>query len=283
MTITALEALTGKTYLSYSSVDTLMSCGQKFKLERVDRVPTGDAWYFLGGKAVHTATELLDQAIIENTDAPSVEEAWTRAWTEQLNTVDDPGSLRVGGRASKAWPDKENQDWWAHHGAVFVKAWDDWRAARLADGWTLYGIETPFDVLIGSTRVKGFIDRVFITDDGEPLVCDIKTGSHAPGSSLQLGVYRHGARRSLGIDPLLGSYWMARKDEQPPQLSLLHYSDDYLGRFFDKARAIIEQELFVPHPTSLCGTCLVAPWCPAMGGTEPVPGHFTTNKEGVAA
>ena len=57
-------------------------------------------------------------------------------------------------------------------------------------------VETPFDIMIGDTVVRGRIDAVFADDDGGFTVVDWKTGEPPTTAealqhnAIQLGVYR---------------------------------------------------------------------------------------------
>lgn len=51
--------------LSYSQMETLLSCGEKYRLTKIVGVPEKPAWYLIGGSAVHTATEAYDLAARE--------------------------------------------------------------------------------------------------------------------------------------------------------------------------------------------------------------------------
>lgn len=258
-----LEALTGSAYLSFSSMESWLNCGEKYRLEKVVKVAQTPAWYLLGGSAVHEATELLDLGKVDTPD-----EAWQIAWDKQLATVEDESVVRAGGRASKAWPNKENKDWWAENGLVMVRDYHGHMQQMLADGWTILGIETPFNLDLGGVLIRGFIDRVMANPNGEAEVHDIKAGTREPAWTLQLGVYAHGAEQALGIRPSVGRYYMARTASLTQPASLLHYTPDRLTDWFGKARQAIEAEVFVPHVTSMCVSCSVRDFCAAVGGTK---------------
>lgn len=49
--------------LSYSQMETLLSCGEKYRLTKIVQVPEQPAWYLIGGSAVHQATEAYDLAL----------------------------------------------------------------------------------------------------------------------------------------------------------------------------------------------------------------------------
>lgn len=270
--MSTLEALTGRNYLSYSALNTLNDCGERFRLERVVQVPQTQAWWFIGGSAFHLATEWLDRGEQEDPLA-----AWRHALEQELAEAAPDGdysAIRAGGRASKQWPNKENLDWWAANGPQLVSDYVAWREGKKSEGWQLFdgpagpAIEVPIAIGFDDVLVKGFIDRVFVNGDGELIVVDLKTGNHKPASSLQLGVYALGVERHLGVRPILGSYYMARKAELSEPASLLHFSPELVGQWFSKAKKIIEAELFMPHVTSLCGTCSVSEYCAAVGGPK---------------
>jgi hypothetical protein len=48
-------------HLSPSSINTLLSCGERFRLEKVVRVPSRPMWGGVGGSVVHKLTEELDR------------------------------------------------------------------------------------------------------------------------------------------------------------------------------------------------------------------------------
>lgn len=47
-------------HASYSSFTSYLKCGYSYWLERAVKVPQDPAWWFLGGGAVHTASEWYD-------------------------------------------------------------------------------------------------------------------------------------------------------------------------------------------------------------------------------
>lgn len=51
---------TAPSYISYSQFSTWLDCGEKYRLTRVVQVSEDPAWFLVGGKAVHTATEAID-------------------------------------------------------------------------------------------------------------------------------------------------------------------------------------------------------------------------------
>lgn len=260
----SLTDLTGKEHLSYSSLSTYLDCGERYRLERVIGVDQGKAWWFIGGSAFHTATEMLDRGDIDNATA-----AWEIAWTAQVNKELEGfpvSEVRAGGKASKQWPNKENADWWQHNGPIMVADYLGWKAAS---GVTILEIELEFDTVICDVPVRGYIDRLNVNSDGEAEVMDLKSGRYEPASSLQLATYAVALQKDHGINVQYGSYYMARKGRTGTRWALHKYNEDVIGKWYGDVRRGIEGEIFVPHVTSLCQSCTVRSFCTAVGGNPP--------------
>ena len=256
-------------HLSYSQVDTLLSCGEKYRLTRIVGIPEDPAWWFRGGSAVHTATEWFD--IGGSSHLPAAE-LFERALDEQLTDVDE-STVRAGGRASKDYPDGENRDWWMDNGPVFVQAWIDWREqnpnlALLELPGAVPGVEVAVTALSpDGVALKGYIDRIFVDiEAGQLLIVDLKTGRNTPPSSLQLDFYRYALSQTLGLHADFGGYWMARRGTLD-KVHTLWRSDQQIEAMLRLARTMIDGELFIPHLTSLCGSCGVKEHCSAYTPT----------------
>lgn len=272
-----LEILTGRNYLSYSSLSSWLDCGARFKYERVMNAPQTEAWYFLGGHAVHAATEKADHEGITRIDEAGP--LFLEAFDLEVQRLHDKGydlaKVKAGGRKSTKWPMKEDIHFWRSEGPGMVANWIQWRTDRFNEGWQFLplpdgspAIEVPVQVEFPEILVKGFIDRVMVSDTGEVHVVDLKSGSRSPESSLQLGIYALGLRRNFGITAPLGGYWMARTGVLNQPTSLLHYTHELVGDWFTQAKRGIEAEIFIPHVSSFCNSCGSAPFCPAVGGSE---------------
>lgn len=266
----SLEQLTARNYLSYSSLSSWLDCGERFRLERVLNAPQSNAWWFLGGSAFHEATEMLDKWEI---DEPAT--AWNVAWEKQTQNLDPKETIKAGGRVSKEWPNKENDQWWAANGPTMVTDYVKWRDAKFEDGWQWLdlpdgnpAIECAVHISYENVLIKGYIDRVMVNDSGEVIVVDLKTGSRQPDSTLQLGVYARALAATLGVTAGLGAYYMSRKGELTEPKSLLHYSDAVLDQWFTKAKTAIENEVFIPKVGPFCNSCSVSPYCVAVGGND---------------
>ena len=121
-------------HLSRSQVDTYSDCGRKWLLERGMRVPRVPAWALLGGSAVHAVTEEYDKAALDGTelDDEYLREAFALDLESRIREEEDLFSVprarfSISGRASKDWPNKEDEAWWKHHGPAMVLNWKSWR------------------------------------------------------------------------------------------------------------------------------------------------------------
>jgi hypothetical protein len=61
----SIEIKAGPAYRSYSSFTSWLACGKAWQLARLVDVKEQPAWWFAGGKAVHTATEHHDLRLFE--------------------------------------------------------------------------------------------------------------------------------------------------------------------------------------------------------------------------
>jgi putative RecB family exonuclease len=139
---------------------------------------------------------------------------------------------------------------------------------------TPIGIELLIEARLGGLRLRGIIDRLDLTPDGELVVIDYKTG-RAPSPAFEqsklIGVH---------IYALLCQEVLGRK---PVQVKLLHLkeptvitaepSDQALRGQRVKTLAVwsaieraCEREDFRPRTSPLCNYCRFRDFCPAYGG-----------------
>lgn len=263
-------------HASYSSVDSWLQCGEKYRLTRIVGVLEDPAWWSVGGSAVHRATEWWDLGMHEELSVPDL---FLKAFSEETQR-----QASATDTLPLTWRSSRNQDgeWWKANGPAMVQSYIDWRDET---GWQIIdlddgtpGVEVPFEVTLADIPVKGYIDRVFVTPPGEVVIVDLKTGARKPASSLQLGYYRAALMMQYGVTADLGGYFMNRKKpgEQLSVSQISEYTPEFISRFvsgFAKAR---ELNLYLPHVTSFCGSCGVASHCWAVGGVSPHTQHTTS-------
>lgn len=186
------------------------------------------------------------------------------AWNVEAEGI-DLSKARVGGRATKANPGKEDVSFWKETGPKWVQGYIEWRAAN--PDWKIWvapdgnpAIELGLFPEIAGVPVKMVIDRIFEVN-GELVIADLKTSKSVPVSPLQLSFYRLGIKKQFGIDIKWGTYWMARQFGISPMIDLNKYTDDmleYLVENFDKAR---KSGIFLPNTSTCQYMCGLTEYC----------------------
>ena len=188
-----------------------------------------------------------------------VQRLWDEAWSETKGDTNLEGA-RVGGRATKANPNKEDVNFWQTAGPRWVEGYIAWRQAN--PNWKIWiapdgnpGIELALTPVVAGVPVKMIIDRVFEVD-GQLVICDLKTSQQTPSSSLQLGFYKLGLEQTFGVEVKWGNYYMARGNSTSEMVDLSEYTYDkmeYLIKQFDVSR---KAGVFLPNTNNcqyLCG------------------------------
>lgn len=189
---------------------------------------------------------------------------WDDAWKLSKGDI-DLTNARVGGRATKANPNKEDVNFWQAQGPKWVDAYIAWRKTN--SNWKIWtapdgnpGIELALTPIVKDVPVKMIIDRVFEVN-GELVIVDLKTSQNTPTSSLQLGFYKLGLEMQFGIEVKWGTYYMSRGNNISEMVDLSEYTHDkmeYLIETFDKAR---KAALFLPNTNSCQYMCGLTDYC----------------------
>ena len=90
-----------------------------------------------------------------------------------------PSAWRAGGRATKAYPEKENDIWWQDNGPKMVDNFIQWWRNNKWSVWNHNGVlqvEPEYNVMFGDILVKSFIDLVAVTPEGDIVIVDYKSG-----------------------------------------------------------------------------------------------------------
>lgn len=200
---------------------------------------------------------------------------WKDTWEKQkksqiVSAGFTESDVRAGGRATKQYPNKEDEQWWQDNGLAMVEAWENWRNNS---GWKIASIvpdvpaiELGIEVEISGLAVKMFIDRVmFIPTEGELtrenfVVVDLKSGKSAPKSDLQLALYATGIEIVYGFRPKWGTYWMAREGTNSPVIDLDKYPREMFEDIFDKFKRARDNGVFLPN-FNHCVMCSVVEYC----------------------
>jgi len=267
-------------HFSYSALSSYTQCGHRYYLEKVAHVPEIPSWWFVGGRAVHTLTEMYDLEGEEKFQESGLDHLWTTVFMAEVESqakkFPDLTVWRTAGK-KKARPDGEDYLAWMDLGPQFVQNYIDWRRSSGWELWDPYlengtqtvAVELPIDIPIGGWTMKGSVDRVFVyPGSGALVVVDLKTGSRMPENEDQLGTYAVGIHEQYGARPNFGAYFNPRLNKLSEIYNLSTYTLDYMGRLGVQLKTAVQNKVFLPHKTNLCNYCPVNQGCEAFGGAD---------------
>lgn len=274
-------------HLSYSGLSTYRTCGEQFRLTKIEELGSGaPGWYNAGGTGVHYATEAKDFASFGSTTEGREDWTFDDYFDLAIEEAEESSGVdrthwKTAGRKSKALPNGEDEQWWRTNGPSFVASWSRWLTNSPYVVWVTPdgqpAIELQYEVMIGEVPNRGTIDRVLESPDGTLVVVDLKTGK-PPKDQTQLATYAH-YLRSRGWDVSRGGYWMARDGILTGEHNLLPLLGDRLIYDYDQVWRAVDQAIFPATPSGLCANhCEVAQFCYA-GGKLTDPSHVPFLKE----
>lgn len=262
-------------HLSFSQLNSMLSCGNRFRLERLMNLPSRPGWATVGGSAVHEATEIIDKNPGAEVDLRAVfNDCFDRAIQHDLERYKDSPwtkeDWRASGRASKDWPNKEDEKWWRHHGPLFVGTWVRFRETSPL---TIYAyedepaIELEIEMQLANKPLKVVIDRIMVGPYG-PVIVDIKSGASTPNTPRQLAVYAEALDQAIGVRPRWGQFFDARKGVTSVAYDLSSWTKEVLDFEFSGVRKMQEDGIFIANPSNMCAPCGVKDFCYAVGGSR---------------
>lgn len=205
-----------------------------------------------------------------------IREMWQTTWDSlKASQIGSNGfteaDVRAGGRATKEYPNKEDERWWQTNGIPMVESWVTWRDTSgwgIADiGGGTPAIELGLVVEIGGLPIKMVIDRLMFmpSEDGTLtrdnfIVLDLKSGKTAPKSDLQLALYATGIEIVYGWRPRWGTYWMARTGTISDPVDLDNYPKEMFEEIFSQFKQARDNGVFIPN-LNHCQMCSVIDYC----------------------
>ena len=248
--------------LSPSKVSSFRDCALAFRFTAIERLPDPATVWTVKGTLVHRALEQLfwNHPRGERSTAAASAEL-DAAW---IALQGDPDYLSLGLAADAADAFRAEAEQLV---ANYFRLEDP-------DDVTPVGIELTLEARLGDVRLRGILDRLDRTPDGELAVVDYKTG-RAPAPA-----YEQARLAGVQLYALLCQEVLGRR---PVRVSLLHLqeptvitaepSERGLQGQRTKALAVwsaIERacrdEDFRPKTGPLCRFCRFRDFCPAYGG-----------------
>jgi putative RecB family exonuclease len=248
--------------LSPSKVSAFKDCALAFRFAAIDRLPEPPSPWTAKGTLVHRALERLFAHV--PVGARSVDAALAQLELARPEVLADPeyAGLHL---------DEAGEAEFVADAAQLIRNYftlEDPNQVRTI------GLEISLEAQLGSLRLRGIIDRLDLSPDGELIVVDYKTG-RAPGIAYE--------QQKLG-----GVHFYAYLCEQvlgqrPARVQLLHLREPLIIESVPTEQstrglavraaavwAAVERACqfddFRPKPGRLCDYCAFKAYCPAFGG-----------------
>jgi putative RecB family exonuclease len=243
-------------------VTSFRDCALAFRFTAIERLPDPATVWTVKGTLVHAALEQLFWNHPQGGRSPKAARAELHSAWEALHEDADYLSLGLTADDAEAFLADAEQ------------LVDNYFQVEDPDEITPVGIELTLEAQLGGVRLRGILDRLDRTPDGELVVIDYKTG-RAPGPAYVQGKLTGVQTYALLCQEVLG--------RRPVQVKLLHLkeptvitaepSEQGLRGQRTKTLAVwsaIERacrtEDFRPRTGPLCRFCRFRDFCPAYGG-----------------
>ncbi len=167
--------------LSYSQISTYLDCPLLYKFQYIDRLPRKPKSYFSFGSTLHRCTQFFYKD--QRKTPPTLKELldfFERTWTSAGYT-----SVEMEEEDRRVGRDILTRFWEIHS--------DGFQPAMATEHW--------FAIEVEGIRLRGYIDKVEVSQQGGLIIIDYKTGkeglSHSDvEESLQMSLYQLGAEGS---------------------------------------------------------------------------------------
>jgi putative RecB family exonuclease len=248
--------------LSPSKVTSFRDCALAFRFNTIEHLPEEPTIWTVKGTLVHRVLEGLFWRYPQGLRSPrSAAAELDRAWAELQVDPDYTALELTPGDADAFRSEAESlvQNYFTLEDPNEVAP---------------VGIELMLEARVGSMRLRGILDRLDRTADGDLVVVDYKTG-RAPSVA-----YEHSKLIGVHIYALLCEEVLGRK---PVQVKLLHLKEPMVITAEPSDQAVRGQRLktaavwtaielacrnedFRPRTSPLCNYCRFRTFCPAYGG-----------------
>ncbi len=249
--------------LSPSKASAFTDCPLAFRYSIIDRLPEPPSPHAVKGTLVHAALErLFWEELPGGRTTDKAIEALEAAWEHIQHDPEFVGLGLDGDQAREFRADAE----------VLVSNYfriEDPNEVRAI------GVELGLETQIGSMVLRGIIDRLDLTADGELVVVDYKTG-RAPGAQFEKSRLNGVHTYALLCERVFG--------RAPSQVKLLYLRDPVAivatpteqsirghrartTAVWSAIERACEREDFRPRPSGLCNYCSFQDLCPAFAAT----------------
>ncbi len=257
--------------LSPSKLSAFKDCPLAFRFSAIDRLPEAPAPHMVKGTLVHSALERLfwDHPRGERSPA-AAHDALDRAWQALQDNPDLTGLELTESERDKFVADA-------------TSLVDGYLRLEDPDAVDAVGVELTLEADVAGLRLRGIIDRLDVTAEGELEVVDYKTGRVPSVNQEQ--------QRLGGVQfyALLCEQVLGRR---PSRVRLMYLSEPLVIEAEPSEQAVrgtrqrtsavwsaieraCEHEDFRPRPSALCNWCSFRSLCPVYGGDPSRTSEFT--------
>jgi putative RecB family exonuclease len=248
--------------LSPSRTSDFMTCPLLFRFRSIDRLPEEPSMAAVRGSLVHRALETLFDLSSSERTPEAATQLLDRAFDELVR--DDPTSAEV----------VRDQMGGAEISALVKSYFGLEDPRRLEPHARELGVSAQVSE---SFEIRGFIDRVDLSPDGQIRIVDYKTGrSPSAGfetkSMFQMRFYALVWWRMTGDVPRLLQLMYLGNGEvlrYEPDEDDLRSTERKILAVRDAISRAADSGSFDPSPSRLCDWCSHRALCPAWGGTAP--------------
>ncbi len=257
--------------LSPSKLSAFKDCPLAFRFAAIDRLPEAPAPHMVKGTLVHSALERLFWDHPRGERTPETARACLdKAWSA-LQDEPDLVSLELA---------EAERDAFVADAASLV---DGYLRLENPDAVDAVGVELTLEADVAGLRLRGIIDRLDVTADGELEVVDYKTGrvpsvqqEHQRLGGVQF--YALLCEQVLGRRPSRVRLMYLREPvviEAEPSEQAVRGTRQRTSAVWSAIERACEHDDFRPRPSALCNWCSFKPLCPIYGGDPSLASEFT--------
>ena len=248
--------------LSPSKFTSFRDCALAFRFNSIEHLPDQPTVWTVKGTLVHQVLERLFWLHERGDRSPEAAHAELATAWDELQAHPDFEALEL---------DPEQAEGLRSDAEELVR---NYFALEDPNEVNPVGVELTLEARVGDMRLRGIIDRLDLTADGELVVVDYKTG-RAPGPAFE-----QSKMAGVHIYALLCQEVLGRR---PVQVRLLHLKEPMTITAEPSEQALRGQRLkavavwsaieracqnedFRPRTSPLCNYCRFQEFCPAFGG-----------------